>query len=136
MNFDQGKIPMVGKAWPIPKLVDWNRDGFMDVLVFHRTIDRKDVVSISYGGAKVDRSKGEWKFEALNLTLPESDRAEPRVLDVGDYDGDGKFDLVTAIRNKTLGKPAFSTVLLMKNVTENGLPKFEEPRELYRSPEG
>lgn len=136
MKFSPGSTPAFGKAWPIVKVVDWNRDGFDDVLVFHKFDATNNIISISYGGKDSDRNAAVWNFEPLSIDLPEYKGYEALAIDIADFDGDGLFDIVCGIRQLKPGQRPNSRIVFLKNQAVAGLPEFLDPEALYETPPG
>ena len=126
-----------------PHLVDWDRDGHTDLVVGH---------SEGWAGSEwalyvaTGPLAGKTEFTAKAFTLPKVPDARPVYFGFADWDGDGNFDLLVALRcqkgidavrdhllDRTDG-PVSYAIYWYRNTTAKGEPKFAAASRLLTIP--
>lgn len=119
-----------GKEHLLPAVVDWNSDGFPDILVG----DRSGALSLYLHPGASFKPGDEIKFStsvSLGTAAKQAGMISPAV---GDYNGDGKFDILFASPNGRISvslnegtpqQPKFATPTLIKGT--DALPPVSVP---------
>ncbi len=105
-----------GKEHLMPALVDYNGDGSMDLLVG----DRAGQLSVYLNPGSGWKPGDEFKFSTLVSLGAAAPRKELIAPAVGDFNGDGKFDIL-------LGRPNGSITVAINSGTPQQ-PKFDNPK--------
>jgi hypothetical protein len=126
-----------------PHLIDWNRDGHTDLVVGH---------SEGWAGGEwtlyvcAGPLAGKKELAAKAFTLPKVPDARPVYFAFADWDGDGRFDLLVALRcqkgsdavrdhalKRTEGPVSYG-IYWLRNTAAKGEPKFAAPSPLLTIP--
>jgi hypothetical protein len=136
-----GNHGLLGDARAVtnPHLIDWNRDGHTDLVVGHSE-GWFDGLWTLYVCAGPLAEKTEITAKAFNL--PKIPDARPVYFGFADWDGDGSFDLLVAVRyqkgsdsnNVKRGEPVSHAIYWFRNTTAKGEPKFAPPIRLLTIP--
>jgi hypothetical protein len=111
---------------PRPTLVDWNRDGQLDVLMKY---DNRNALFIALGPLA-----GKEHLSLRPVELP--GKPFVRHYAVADWDGDGNFDVLAAvIDQKEVTGDGCQQIVWFRNQASTGEPSFEEPRPLLIIPD-
>lgn len=129
-------------GWAAPEVVDWNNDGWNDVLVgrhsgamslhLNRGVGAEGLQFQKVAIIRQDhfRNGGKpvwaWRFNKANCVCPGPGRISPRVLD---WDQDGKKDLV-------IGDGQGAQIRIWRNVGTDVAPEFSTHHVQYLPPDG
>jgi hypothetical protein len=126
-----------------PHLVDWDRDGHTDLVVGH---------SEGWAGGEwtlyvcAGPLAGKTELTAKAFALPAVPDARPVYFGFADWDGDGSFDLLVALRCqkgsdavrqhpwKRTDEPVSYAISWFRNTTAKGAPKFAAASPLLTIP--
>jgi len=133
----------LARAVTHPHLVDWNRDGHTDLVVGH---------SEGWAGGEwtlyvcAGPLAGKTELTAKAFVLPAVPDARPVYFGVADWDGDGKVDLLVALRCqkgsdavradplKQTDEPVSYAISWLRNTATKGEPKFAAASPLLTLP--
>ena len=133
----------VGRAVTHPHLIDWNRDGHTDLVVGHSegwAEGRWTLYVCAWPLA------GKTELTAKAFVLPKVPDADPVYFGFADWDGDGNFDLLVALRcqkgidavradpQKRTDGPVSYAIYWFRNTTAKGEPKFAAASPLLTIP--
>jgi hypothetical protein len=134
----------LARAVTHPHLVDWDRDGHTDLVVGH---------SDGWAGGEwtlyvcAGPLAGKTQFKAKAFDLPRITDSRPVHYGFADWDGDGRFDLLVAVRYqkgidaaerdplKQADKQLRYAIYWFRNTTAKGEPRFDPPIRLLDIPE-
>jgi len=142
------KMPGLGllgfaRAVTNPHLLDWDGDGHTDLVVGH---------SEAWAGAEwtlyvcAGPLAGKTELTAKPFILPAVPDGRPVYFGFADWDGDGRFDLLAAVRcqkgidavrdhrSTRTGGPVTYAIYWFRNTTAKGEPKFAPPTQLLTIP--
>jgi hypothetical protein len=126
-----------------PHLIDWNRDGHTDLVIGH---------SEGWAGSEwtlyvcAGPLAGKTELTAKALTLPKIPDARPLYFGFADWDGDGKFDLLVALkyqkgidavrdhRLERTDEPISYAIYWFRNTAAKGEPAFAPANRLLTIP--
>jgi hypothetical protein len=134
----------LARAVTNPHLVDWDRDGRTDLVVGHTEgwVGGEWTLYVCAGPLA-----GKTELTARAFTLPAVPDARPVYFGFVDGDGDGRFDLLAALRCqkgsdavrgspvKRTDEPVSYALYRFRNTTARGEPKFAPPSRLLTIPE-
>jgi len=126
-----------------PHLLDWDGDGHTDLVVGHTEgwFEGRWTLYVCAGPLA-----GKTELTAKAFTLPKVPDAEPVYFGFADWDGDGRFDLLAAVRYqkgrdgvggdplKRTYEPVTYAIYWFRNTTAKGEPKFAPPSRLLTIP--
>jgi hypothetical protein len=138
-----GPFGPLGRAVTNPHLVDWNRDGHTDLVVGHTEggwLTRQGTLYVSAGPLA-----GKTEVAVKPFTLPKVPDAEPVYFGFADWDGDGKVDLLAALRcqkgsddahriQKRTDEPVSYGIYWFRNTAAKGEPVFAPASRLLTIP--
>src|SRR5262245_59000199 len=116
-----------------PHLIDWNRDGHTDLVVGHSEGWAEGLWTLYVCGGPL---AGKSELTAKAFDLPKIPDARPVYFGFADWDGDGSFDLLVAVRVDPLkrSEPVSQAIYWFRNTTTKGEPKFAPPIRLLTIP--
>jgi hypothetical protein len=126
-----------------PHLLDWDGDGHTDLVVGHSEgwADGAWTLYVCAGPLA-----GKTELAAKAFTLPKVPDARPVYFGFADWDGDGRFDLLAAVRYqkgsdgvrgdplKRTYEPVSYAIYWFRNMTAKGEPRFAPPSRLLTIP--
>jgi hypothetical protein len=126
-----------------PHLIDWDGDGHTDLVVGHSEgwADGAWTLYVCAGPLA-----GKTQLAAKAFTLPKVPDARPMYFGFADWDGDGRFDLLVALRCqkgsdgvpgdplKRTYEPVSYSIYWLRNMTAKGGPRFAPPSQLLTIP--
>jgi hypothetical protein len=132
-----------GRAVTNPHLLDWNRHGHTDLVIGYTEGGWHDRQWILYVGA--GPLPGKTEVEVKPFALPKVPDAEAVYFGFADWDGDGNFDLLAAVKyqkgsdaaqadQKASKEPVSYGIYWFRNTTAKGEPKFAAPSQLLTIP--
>jgi len=126
--FPEGRGPIRGNSRSV--VVDWDRDGHIDLLLTYVNHHSDDGVYLCRGPLA---GRDKLVAEPLDL-IP----GNPRVVHfaVADWDGDGRFDLLAGIFDET--DPTFRgarEIVWLRNRSNGWPPVFDAPRPVLTMPD-
>jgi hypothetical protein len=126
-----------------PHLIDWNRDGHTDLVVGHSEGWAEGIWTLYVCAGPL---AGKTQVTAKPFALPPIPDARPVYFGFADWDGDGSFDLLVALRCqkgsdavrqhswKRTDEPVSYAIYWFRNTTAKGEPKFAAPSRLLTIP--
>ena len=133
-----------GRAVTNPHLLDWNRDGHTDLVIGYTQGGWHDAEWTLYVGTGPLAGKTEVLVKPVKL--PKVPDAIAEYFGFADWDGDGRFDLLAAVRYqkgrdrvggdplKRTYEPVTYAIYWFRNTTAKGEPKFAPPSRLLTIP--
>jgi hypothetical protein len=133
----------LARAVTNPHLIDWDGDGHDDLVVAHTAgwIGCQWTLYVFAGPLA-----GKMELTARDVTLPRVPDAEPVYFGFADWDGDGRFDLLVAVRYqkgsdavrgspvKRTDEPVSYAIYWYRNLAAKGEPKFAAANPLVTIP--
>jgi hypothetical protein len=122
-----------------PHLIDWNCDGHTDLVVAHSEGWAEGLWTLYVCAGPL---AGKTQLTAKPFALPSVPDARPVYFGFGDWDGDGRFDLLVAVRYqkgsesvrgdplKRTHEPVSHAIYWFRNTADKGEPKFAAARHL------
>jgi hypothetical protein len=123
---------LFARAVTNPHLLDWDRDGHTDLVVGHSEgwTPGEWTLYVSRGPLA-----GKTELAAKPFALPAVPDAKPVYFGFADWDGDGNFDLLAAVRcQKEPEGPVSYGIYWFRNMAARGEPKFAAPSQLLTIP--
>jgi hypothetical protein len=126
-----------------PHLIDWNRDGHTDLVVGHSEGWAEGLWTLYVCAGPL---AGKTQVMAKPFPLPPIPDARPVYFGFADWDGDGRFDLLVAVRCqkesdavrgdplKRTYEPVSHAIYWFRNTADKGEPKFAAARQLLTIP--
>jgi hypothetical protein len=126
-----------------PHLIDWNRDGHTDLVVGHSEGWAKGIWTLYVCCGPL---AGKTELAAKAFAMPAVQDARPVYFGFADWDGDGRFDLLAAVRYqkgsdgvrgdplKGTYEPVSYAIYWFRNTTAKGEPIFTPPSRLLTIP--
>jgi hypothetical protein len=138
-----GPFGPLGRAVTNPHLLDWDRDGHTDLVVGHTEGGWHDKEWTLYVGA--GPLAGKTEVVVKPFALPAVPDAWPVYFGFADWDGDGNFDLLAALRyqkgsdaafrnQKSSDEPVSYGIYWFRNTAARGEPKFAAASPLLTIP--
>jgi hypothetical protein len=133
-----------GRAVTNPHLLDWNRDGHTDLVIGYTQGGWHDTQWTLYVGT--GPLAGKTEVVVKPFALPKVPDANAVYFGFADWDGDGRFDLLAAVRyqkgsdavrahpQKRTDEPVSYRIYWFRNMAAKGEPKFAAARELFTVP--
>jgi hypothetical protein len=122
----------LARAVTNPHLVDWNRDGHTDLVVGHTEgwVEGEWTLYVCPGPLA-----GKTKLVARAVVLPAVPDAKPVYFGFADWDGDGKVDVLAALRcQKGNDGPVSYGLYWFRNTAARGGPTFAAASRLLTIP--
>jgi hypothetical protein len=133
----------LARAVTNPHLLDWDGHGHNDLVVAHTEgwLGRQWTLYVCAGPLA-----GKTELTAKAFALPAVPDAEPVYFGFADWDGDGRFDLLVALRLqkgseavrrdplKRTDEPVSCAIYWFRNTTAKGEPKFDAASPLLTIP--
>jgi hypothetical protein len=125
-----------------PQLIDWNRDGHTDLVVGHSEGWAEGIWTLYVCGGPL---AGKTELPAKAFDLPKVPDARPVYFGFADWDGDGNFDLLVALRcqkgsdavrrdQKASNEPVRHGIYWFRNTAAKGEPRFAAASKLLTIP--
>lgn len=157
IRFEPEDDPGFVKRVSYPFVVDWDDDGDADIVVCnyhgqqvvgesdqapkymttHQFFLSKTEASQSVGKGELSTNHAadqNWFFEKLNLQI---DGLHTSRFAFGDYDGDGRIDLLQSrFAKHENGEGTLSAIFFRRNTTKAGAPEFDSPVRVFEAPQG
>jgi hypothetical protein len=133
-----------GRAVTNPHLLDWNRDGHTDLVIGYTEGGWHDTQWILYVGN--GPLAGKTEVEVKPFALPKVPDANAVYFGFADWDGDGRFDLLTAVRYQKgsdaarrvplerTDEPVSYGIYWFRNTAAEGEPRFAAASPLLTIP--
>jgi hypothetical protein len=132
-----------GRAVTNPHLLDWNRDGHTDLVIGYTEGGWHDTQWTLYVGA--GPLAGKTEVEVKPFALPKVPDANAVYFGFADWDGDGRFDLLAAVRYQTgsddarryqkrTDEPVSYGIYWFRNTAAQGEPVFAPASRLLTIP--
>jgi hypothetical protein len=133
-----------GRAVTNPHLLDWNRDGHTDLVIGYTEGGWHDTQWALYVGA--GPLAGKTEVAVKPFVLPKVPDANAVYFGFADWDGDGRFDLLAAVRyqkgsddarvapQKRTDEPVRYGIYWFRNTADKGEPKFAAASQLLTIP--
>jgi hypothetical protein len=120
----------LGRAVACPHLLDWDRDGHTDLVIGYLDYWKPWTLYVGAGPLA-----GKDEVLVKPFALPEIPDAKPVAFGFADWDGDGRFDLLVAVRHAKEPEGSVSQgIYWFRNLAERGEPKFAPARPLVTLP--
>lgn len=132
---------LLGRAVTNPHLLDWDRDGHTDLVVAYTDCGWHETLYVGAGPLG-----GKSEVAVKPFALPKVPDAEPVYFGFADWDGDGSFDLLAAVRyqkgsdavrldpqKRTDGTVSYG-IYWFRNIAAKGEPKFAAASRLLTIP--
>jgi hypothetical protein len=133
----------LARAVTNPHLVDWNRDGHIDLVVGHTQgwVGGEWTLYVCAGPLA-----GKTELTAKAFDLPRIPDGQPVYFSFSDWDGDGRFDVLAAVRyqkgidaaqqdpRKQADEAVSYAIYWFRNMTAKGEPRFASPIRLLDIP--
>jgi hypothetical protein len=115
-----------------PHLIDWNRDGHSDLVVGHSEGWAEGIWTLYVCAGPL---AGKTELTAKGFAMPSVADARPVYFGFADWDGDGRVDLLAAVRyQKGSDEPVSYAIYWFRNTTAKGEPTFAAPIRLLTIP--
>ena len=133
-----------GRAVTNPHLLDWNRDGHTDLVIGYTEGGWHDMLWTFYVGT--GPLAGKTEVEVKPFALPKIPDADAVYFGFADWDGDGKFDLLAAVRYQQgidtvrhhpgtrTNEPVSYAIYWFRNLADTGEPVFAPAKRLLTIP--
>jgi hypothetical protein len=139
-----GPFDGFGRAVTNPHLLDWNRDGQTDLVIGYTQGGWHDTQWTLYVGT--GPLAGKTEVAVKPFALPKVPDANAVYFGFADWDGDGRFDLLAAVRyqkghdavrldpQKRTDEPVSYGIYWFRNTADKGEPKFAAASPLLTIP--